>query len=226
MKSKPIIMAAILGLTAGGAIFAGQLLFGGSMPKAMLNADEPSLTPHTATITSLPFTSLYRNKTGEMQNKYLAMPLNTPGVYAQIEISSFNNVEFGGGHLFTATMDDPKYQTWFCIDTRAPKDDDYRLFETEADYPSNPLNVVGFRELTGIDVYLAASTEVDLKNRDGEEDYGYNSFTYTYDSENHIQTIRGDISPKVDPFRFEFDKSSYNAGDKFIVDRIVLYYNC
>lgn len=220
MKSKPIVMAALLGLTAGSVIFASQILIGGNMPNTMLTADEPLSTAHTVTITSLPFASLYRNKTGEMQNKYLAMPLTTPGFYCQLEVSGFQNVEVGNGHLFTLTMSDPAYLTWFCIGVQAPKDEE-RLFETEADYPSNPLNVVGFKDLTGIDVYESASSEVCLKVRD---DVGYKDFPQSYDSVNRIYSVTGGLTGKVDPFRFEF--ADFNANQKFIVDKIVLHYNC
>lgn len=220
MKSKPIIMAALLGLTAGSTIFASQILIGGNMPNAMLTADEPLSTAHTVTVTSLPFTSLYRPSLGEMQNKYLAMSLTTPGVYCQLQVSTFRNVEVGNGHLFTLTMDNPLYLTHFCIHTTAPKEEE-RLFETEADYPSNPLNVVGFKDLTGIDVYESASSEVCLKVRTDE---GYKDFHQSYDSENRIYSVTDSLSGKADPFRFEF--ADFRKDQKFIVDKIVLHYNC
>lgn len=225
MKSKPIILAAILGLSLGGMAIASHFVNGGSAAETFF-ADDESLTPNvTATITSLPYTSLYQPRYRDMQSNELVLPLTYPGVYCGMTVSSFDGKTFNqGGHLFTATMSGSGgLMNWFSISTKAPAKEDELLYESEADYLSdNPLNVVDFKHLLGIDVYLGEGSVLLAKRT---KDIGnYDQFQYSYDEENRIFSVRGILTGNVDPYRFTY--GDFEGGDLLIVDKIVLHYNC
>ena len=223
MKLKPIILAAVLSLSAGGMIYAGHILSGEEVTKTMFNADEPFFTTHTATITSLPFTSLYSESYGGVTSNTLVLPLTSPDVYCELILQAFDGITYNtDGHLFVATTNEPVGMlNWFSIGVAGQKANE-RLFATEADYPSNPLNVVAFRDLKGIDVYMGEGTEVNLKQR---TDYPHTEFGYSYDPVNRVHSYTGNITGRVDPFRFVYN-DDYKQGQKLIVDKIVLHYNC
>lgn len=220
MKLKPLLL--LTAGIAGSFGTAGIILSLAKAPELNVVA-EGEVANHQTTITSLPYTEVFGEFSQTMQQNMLVMPLTYPGVYCELEFQAFNEKHYNHeGHLIVAKMhSDGGMYNWFAIGMTAPKVGN-RLYATKLDYNrSNPLNIVPFRDLKGIDVYMGEGNQVKLDKR---TDGNYCNFTYSYDDENQKYSVRGDLTGRVDPFRWTFQNFSEN--DLLVIDKIVIHYNC
>ena len=208
----------VLGLSAGSAIFANHFLNNGGTPSTIV-AEGEVIANHSVEFTAFPYTQVIRESDGSWSAQYLPFHLEDPNNYACIMQdfgrlrSQFNT----NGHLFVGTIG-------LCnrFNIRVdPLANNRRIFENEEEYAKrNPINVLGFDDLKGVDFYMGEGNEVTLKLKDTAVGYA----TFSYNPETKVNSFRNINSSHFVEFGFDYDGAT--DGQKLVIDKVVLYYNC
>ena len=218
MKSKSIIISMVLGLSAGNAIFANHFLNNGGTPSTIV-AEGEVIANHSVEFTAFPYTRVIRENGGDWASQYLPFHLTDPKNYACImqDFGSLRSKFNTDGHLFIGTIGQCNR---FNIRVD-PLDDDRHIFENEEEYAkNNPINVLGFNDLKGVDFYMGEGNEVTLKVSKYDEDI----VALSYNPETKVNSFRITNSSRFVEWGFEYDGAA--DGQKLVIDKVVLYYNC
>ena len=218
MKSKSIIISMVLGLSAGSAIFANHFLNTGGTPSTIV-ADGEVIANRSVEITAFPYTQVIRESDGSWSAQYLPFHLTDPENYACImqDFGRLRSQINANGHLFVGT-----YGLCNSFNIRVkPLSNGYRRFENEEEYAkNNPINVLGFDDLKGVDFYMGEGNELTLKVSKYDEDI----VALSYNPETKVNSFRITNSSRFVEWGFEYDGAT--DGQKLVIDKVVLYYNC
>lgn len=217
MKTKPLILSLAIGLALGGT-FATVVAVKGVETTTLYGADAVG-TSRVIEVTSLPYSSTYSKSLKNYTTQYLPAPLSRPGSYFRI-INTFSSTQVNvDGHLLVLQAGNQYDYLEIGIDAPSA---DRMVYATEADcLADNPLNVVGLSDLRQIDVQIGEGNEIALSKSDTGNsrfiEYAYNEATKTHSYSGSFTSLFA---------AFAFYMPSLAGGQKLVIDKITLTYNC